>query len=197
LGSNGGGFVNVRGDDPGALAAMREMMGAESFARWPRSQELLEHPRPLTDMERSVLREAAAPLLADLAARGMSLPDIREEAREERAEASVCAWIQGPGRAGEGIWVLLESSPEERVAQLAEQFQNWAADQLLDAGLPPRWPACPEHPSSPHRLEPDVRDGAAVWVCWESGHVIGAIGALVRPGSRTPAGRTRKPPAAG
>jgi hypothetical protein len=102
-------------------AAMRERMGEERFERWQRSQELSEHPRPLTDMERSVLREAVAPLLADLAASGMSLPDIREEAREESAEASVCAWIQGPGRTGEGISVLLDSSPAEQVAELAEQ----------------------------------------------------------------------------
>ncbi len=37
------------------------MVGEESFERWQRSEELFEHPRPLTDMERSVLREAVAP----------------------------------------------------------------------------------------------------------------------------------------
>jgi len=191
VGSNGGGFFNFRGDDPGALAARREMLGAERFERMQRAEELVEHPRPLTDMERSVLRETAAPLLTDLAASGMGLPDIREKAREERAAASVCAWIQGPGRTGEGISVLLDSPPAEQVAQMAEQLQNWAADQLHDAGQPPEWPACPEHPSPPHRLEPDVRDGAAVWACPESGHVIWAIGALVMPGSRTRQNRRR------
>jgi hypothetical protein len=191
LGSNGGGFFNLRGDDPGALAALREMLGAEGFERWQGSEELLEHPRPLTDMERSVLRGAVAPLLADLAASGMSLPDIREEAREERATASVCAWIQGSGATGEGISVLLDRPPAEQVAQLAEQLQNWAADQLHDAGLPPEWPACPEHPSPPHRLEPEVRDRAAVWACLESGRVMWAIGALVMPGSRTRQNRRR------
>jgi hypothetical protein len=159
-------------------------MGEEAFEHWQRSRELLRHPRPLDDIERAVLRQAVTPLLADLAASGMSLPDIREEAHEERAAASVCAWIQGPGRTGEGISVLLDSSPAGRVAQLAEQFQNWAADQLHDAGRSPEWPACPEHPGPPHRLEPEVRDGAAVWACLESGHVIWAIGALVMPGGR-------------
>jgi len=159
-------------------------MGEEAFEHWQRSRELLRHPRPLDDIERAVLRQAVTPLLADLAASGMSLPDIREEAHEERAAASVCAWIQGPGRTGVGISVLLDSSPAGRVAQLAEQFQNWAADQLHDAGRSPEWPACPEHPGPPHRLEPEVRDGAAVWACLESGHVIWAIGALVMPGGR-------------
>lgn len=114
---------------------------------------------------------------------GRSLPEIREEAHHQEAEASACAWIQGPGRTGTGISVRLAISPAAQVAELAEQLQNWAADQLHDAGLPPAWPACPEHPSQPHELAPEVRDGAAVWICGESGEVIWAIGALDVPGS--------------
>ena len=89
------------------------------------------------------MREAAAPALRDLAASGMSLPDIRDETHEDRESEAVCARIQGPGRTGEGICVSLDCSPAEQVVQLAEQFQNWAADQLHDAGLPPEWPECP------------------------------------------------------
>jgi hypothetical protein len=180
VGDNGGGFF--RRDDPGALAAFRETFGAEAFEPWQRSQELLIRPRPLAEWERAVLQKALAPLLADLAASGLSLPDIREEAHEEREAASVCAWIQGPERTGAGIWILVDSPPAEQVAQLAEQFQNWAADELHDAGRPPDWPGCPEHPGALHRLEPEVRDGAAVWVCLESGQVIWQIGAVVLPG---------------
>ncbi len=190
-GNNGGGFFRL--DDPAAVAAMRERMGAEAFDSWQRSRELSRRPRPPDDRERAVLREAAAPLLADLTASGMSLPDIREEAHEERAAASVCAWIQGPDGTGEGISVMLDSSPAERVAELAEQFQNWAADQLHEAGRLPAWPRCPEHPSSPHRLEPEVRDGAAVWACLESGQVIWAIGALAMPGGRARQSKRQNP----
>lgn len=129
---------------------MREVLGDEGFARWRRSSELGASPRPLADIERAVLRRAVAPLLADLTASGMSLPDIREEAHEEREAPSVCGWIQDPGRTGEGISVLLDASPAEQVGQLAEQFQNLAADRLHDAGRPPEWPACPQHPSVPH-----------------------------------------------
>jgi hypothetical protein len=44
-----------------------------------------------------VVRRAAAALLRDLAA---------------------CAWIQGPGRTGTGIWVSLSAAPAEQVAKL-------------------------------------------------------------------------------
>src|SRR5262249_15171383 len=101
--SDNGGFF-YRRDDPAAIARLREVMGEEALARWQRSIELSSHPRPLTDPERAVLRQAVAPLLADLPASSMSLPDIREEAHEDR-EAAVCGWIQRPGGTGEGIWV--------------------------------------------------------------------------------------------
>ncbi len=157
-------------------------MGEETRGRWQRDRELARSPRPLTEAERAVLRQAAAPLLADLAASGLSLPDIREEAHEEREAPSVCGWIQGPGGTGEGIWVLLDSTAADQVAQQAEQFQNWAADQLHDAGRPSEWPACPQHPSPPRRLEPQVRDGRAAWLCWESGQVIWPVGERAMPG---------------
>ncbi len=161
---------------PAAVAALREAMGAQAFVDWQR-RVLLDDPRSLTDAERVVLRRAAEPLLADLAASGMSMPDIRDEAHEEQEEA-VCGWIQGPGRDGEGIRVLLDSSPADQVAQLAEQLQNWAADQLHHAGRPPGWPPCPQHPSPQHRLDPHVQDGRAVWVCPVSGQVMWPIGEL-------------------
>ena len=187
-------FVFASGD-PAALAALREEIGQEASERWQRGGELQRNPRLLTGVKRAVLRRAAAPLLADLAASGMSLPDIREEAHEEREAPSVCGWIQRPGGTGEGICVLLDSPAAEQVAQLAEQFQDWAADRLHDAGRPPEWPACPQHPSPPHRLDPQVRDGRAAWVCQESGQVIWPVGELAMPGSaRRRQKRTRRPP---
>ena len=181
-GDDDGFFLVFRGEDGAAAAALRDAMGEEAFASWQR-RVLLEHPRPLTDMERAVLHQAAAPLLADLAASGMSVPDIRDEAHEDREEA-VCGWIQEPDGTGEGIWVRLDSSPAEQVRQLAGQLQDsWVADRLHDAARPPSWPACPLHPGSLHRLDPQVRDGRAVWVCLETGQVIWPIGELDIPGS--------------
>jgi hypothetical protein len=198
-GNNGGGFINYRPDDQAAAEAfiarqMRETLGEEGFARWQRSRDLDENPRPLTDTERVVLRRAAAPLLADLAASGLPVPGIREEAHEEREE-SVCGWIQEPDGTGQGIWVLLDRSPAQQVAQLAEQFQDWATDRLHDADRPLDWPACPRHPGAPpHRLTPEVRDDRAVWTCWESRQVIWPIGELTMPGGARPGRRRGRRP---
>jgi hypothetical protein len=138
-----------------------------------------------------MLRAALAPVLADLAASGMTQPDIREDAHEEPPYPSVCAWIQGPDDTGSGIRVLLGTSPADQVAYLAEQFQNWAADQLHDAGHPPEWPACPEHPDQIHRLEPEVRDGTPVWTCYDPDRVIWAIGELTMSGAQPQSKRSR------
>jgi hypothetical protein len=181
-GDNGGGYINYRSGGEAAVEAlqqqMREMLGEEGFARWQRSMDLGENPRPLTDAERAVLRHAAAPLLADLAASGMPVPDIREEAHNEPGLPSASGWLQEPDGAGQAIGVLLDRSPAQQVAELAEQIQDWATDQQQDANRPRYWPACPKHPDAPHRLTPEVRDDRAVWSCWESRQVIWPIGEL-------------------
>lgn len=149
---------------------------AAERANWPPDRV----QRPLTEEEQAVVRDTATPLLRDMAASGLVLPDIHYEAREDRGSETVCAWIQGPGGTGAGIWIR-GSSPAEQVGELAEQFQNWAADQLHDAGVLPEWPICPEHPV-PRRLNPEIRDGVAVWASWEGGHVTCEIGTLAKPG---------------
>jgi hypothetical protein len=176
VGNNGGGFF--RSNDPESAAAMREMLGDEMYQRMQRSRELLRNPRPLSDADAEVLRAALAPVLRDVAATGLRLPEIRYEAHEDR-EWSVCGWIAEPGGFGEGISVMRDRPHAEQVWQLAEQFQNWAADQLVDAGRTPTWPLCPEHDLA-HGLEPDVRNSSAVWVCLETDRVIASIGALAR-----------------
>lgn len=73
-------------DDRRLLAAMRELAGAEGFERWQRSRQLLQRPRPLTDMERSVLREVVATLLAGRQRR--CAPGFRARAGQETASGS-------------------------------------------------------------------------------------------------------------
>jgi len=68
---------------------------------------------------------------------------LRAPAGPGQQRGQLLRWIQGPGRTSEGICVSLDCSPAEQVVQLTEQFQNWAADQLHDTGLPPEWPECP------------------------------------------------------
>src|SRR5258706_9307666 len=51
-----------------------------------RSRVLGRTPRPLTDEEKAVLREAVGPLLPDMDATGQTRPGIREEAHHDRGE---------------------------------------------------------------------------------------------------------------
>ena len=142
-----------------------------------RSQVLSRHPRPLTSEEKAVLREAVIPLLHDLDTTGQILPDIREEAHEDRGDDAVCAWIQEPGaRHGQSIRVWANCSPADQIYYLAEQIQVWAGDVHVDSRRRP-WPDCPEHPGS-HMLMPDNRYEAAVWCCPQSDRVLAVIGML-------------------
>jgi hypothetical protein len=183
----GGSFINVRHDDPDGPerlaqyhADLRARVGDEVFERIQRSQALDENPRPLSGREKAVLREAVAPVLRDLEATGQTLPDIREEAHEDRGEDAVCAWIPHPGGGGgESISVELYCGEAYRLFYLAEQLQSWKNDELIDARRRP-WPECPDHPG-PCTLSPDVRDEVAVWCCPDSGRVIAAIGTLAQP----------------
>lgn len=165
------------------LAALRERFGDEMVDRLQRSRELMRHPRPLADSERGVIREAFAPVLRDLRATGAIVPDVREEARDDRAGEAVSAWVTSGDGGGMGVWVSLAGSPAERVAQLAEQVQEWEVEQLCWAGRSATWPECPEHPGS-HPLEPAVAGGVAVWRCPRSRRVAGTIGSLELPAGR-------------
>jgi hypothetical protein len=107
------------------------------------------------------------------------LPDIREEAHEDRGEDSVCAWIHQAGGGGQGISVELYCDESARLYFLAEQLESWKNDELIDAGLHP-WPECPDH-SAPCALTPDERDKVAVWCCPQTGRVIAEIGSLEQP----------------
>jgi hypothetical protein len=163
------------------LAALRERFGDEMVDRLQRNRELMRHPRPLADSERGVIREALAPVLRDLQATGAIVPEVREEARDDRAGEAVAAWVASDDGGGMGVWVSLTGSPAERVAQLAEQLQEWEVEQLCWAGRSATWPECPEHPGS-HPLEPAVARDIAVWRCPRSQRVEGTIGVRVRPG---------------
>jgi hypothetical protein len=179
-GSGGGGsFAIFRGEDE-VLSGIRSepQLNEDDLEDLRRSRQLWRHPRPLTGDECRILLEAADPVLCDLAATGMELPDIRPEAREERA-ASVCGFIQESDGSGAGIWVSLPYSLAERVASLAEQIQDWAADRIDDMGLSTQWPGCPEHASDRReRLVPSVQDGSPVWICPKTSRVISVIGKL-------------------
>ena len=182
------GFLTFRNGvpDPAQVEELRARMGDDLVDRMLRSQELRRNPPPLTGEERAVLDAALEPVLADLRATGAIVPGVRYESWEGRGPDFVCAWITPPGSpptgrisvGSNGVWVARSGPAGARLAELAEQVQEWEVEALAAAGLPATWPECPEHPRS-HPLAPDVDDDeCAVWRCPRSQRIVCAIGEL-------------------
>lgn len=163
------------------LAALNQEVGAEAAEAMSRSMELTGNPRPLSDAERNQLHANLAPVLHDIRATGAIVPQIREESHEDLGPDMVSAWVQGPdGITGSGLRVDMTLSPQERLANVAEQLQEWEVEELATAGRSATWPECPEHPNS-HPLSPRVQDGAAVWCCPANGRAEYPIGGVPTP----------------
>ena len=96
-------FLAGSAEEAAHFAALRERFGDEVVEGILRDRALHEHPRPLTENEREVLRQAAGPVLRDMAATGAVMPDIREEAHEDRGDEVVSAWVGG--RTASLVWV--------------------------------------------------------------------------------------------
>jgi hypothetical protein len=179
-GSQGGGFFDA---DEELIAAVEREIGPEAAEATRRSRRLARNPRPLTDAERGLLQAAAEPILRDLRTSGAIVPDVVAEAHDDTGPDRVAAWIQPPGRAdarsvgSQGIYVQIDVSPPERLADLADQIQEWEVEELCAAGRPATWPECPQHPNT-HPLTPEALRDQAAWCCPRTGQVIGAIGAL-------------------
>jgi hypothetical protein len=77
---------------------------------------------------------------------------------------------------GQGVQLRGEGEPDE-LAQLADQVQEWAVEELWNRGRSTSWPECKFHPNS-HPLEPAVVAGAAWWRCPKNAERVAAIGAL-------------------
>jgi hypothetical protein len=178
-GSHGGGFFDDEGE---MFAAIEREIGPEAAEAARRSRQLAANPRALTDAERGQLRSALEPILRDMRISGAIVPDVLEEAHDDLGPDYVPAWIRSPddatwGLGSQGIRVQVSLSPPERLADLADQLQEWEVEELAAAGRPATWPECPQHPDS-HPLAPQARGEAATWCCPASGQVIGVIGAL-------------------
>jgi hypothetical protein len=174
-GSQGGGFFE---NEEELIAAIERDIGREAAEATRRSWRLASGPRPLTDAERAELRASLEPVLRDLRSSGAIVPRVLEEAHDDFGPGCVCAWIQTLGGAGSrGIGVQVSLSAPERLADLADQVQEWEVEELAAAGRSATWPECPQHPDS-HPLAPQARGDQAVWCCPASGQVIGVIGTL-------------------
>lgn len=150
-GSHGGGFFD---NEEQLIAAIERDVGPEAAEATRRSRRLARNPRALTGAERAELRAALEPVLRDMRGSGAIVPQIREEAHDDLGPDCVCAWIQTPGSAGsQGFRVQVSLPAPERLADLADQLQEWEVEELAAAGRSATWPQCPLHPDS-HPLSP-------------------------------------------
>jgi len=114
---------------------------------------------------------------------GAIVPDVLEQAHDDLGPDYVYAWIQPPGSTGsqvigsQSIHVQVTLPLPERLADLADQLQDWEVEELAARVRSATWPQCPQHPDS-HPLAPQARGDQAAWCCPASGQVIDAIGAL-------------------
>lgn len=172
-------MIVIRTGDPegeaklrGFHERMRARIGDEAFDRHMRTRELMKHPRKLTDAQKALLWEALAPVWRDLEVTGLAPPIVREESREDLGDDAICAWIEGPDGTGQGIRVWLNGSRGHQLYSLAEQLQDWTADQWAT------WPRCPVHLDADHRLEAGIRHDEAVWRCPRDVQTVAAVGSL-------------------
>ena len=172
ISSNGGGFFDNADE---LLNAIESELGPEAAEALRLSREVRLHPRELTDSESREFRTALDPVLHDLRMSGAIVPDVREQPWDDDPDL-VFGWIESAS-SGLGIRIQLDLSAAERLADVADQVQEWEVEELAAEGRPATWPECPEHPDS-HPLTPEVRDSRALWCCPKSGHVIHPIGAL-------------------
>jgi hypothetical protein len=112
---------------------------------------------------------AIAPVLADLE---RTRPGCVRLERVD-GEEGIVAWLyDSETDSGTGLWLGAEADPLEAVFDMASCVQEVAMEVLWRA-----WPECPQHPNG-HPLELDEADGAAVWVCPETGNTIATVGEL-------------------
>ncbi|WP_405876198.1 MULTISPECIES: hypothetical protein [unclassified Streptomyces] len=93
------------------------------------------------------------------------------------ADAEFGLMLYAPDGSGVGLTPPGGVTPAERLANLADQVQEWAVEALWSEGAPAVWPHCPAHPDR-HPLTATVVAGTATWVCPKSGATVTRIGAL-------------------
>ncbi|MGW3030812.1 hypothetical protein ACWDCB_06220 [Streptomyces sp. NPDC001178] len=98
--------------------------------------------------------------------------------------------LHAPDGSGQGLTSPQGGTAAERLANLADQAQEWAVEALWSEGAPAVWPNCPAHPDT-HPLTATVVADTAVWACPKTGATVARIGELAgRPSlpSTAPAG---------
>ncbi|MGV9884693.1 hypothetical protein [Streptomyces sp. NPDC003006] len=117
------------------------------------------------------------PVLRDLWATCAVRPVVREERDDQIGELVM---LYGPDGSGAGLVARVGAGVAERMADFADQAQDWAVEALCAQSRPAVWPECPAHPDS-HPLAAGVVkgvEGVAVWSCPRSGRVVAPVGEL-------------------
>lgn len=122
----------------------------------------------------AVLRQALGPILRDLKRGGLDEPTIEDRDWTGDSETT-SAMLWGLDGGGSGVSLLRSASPAERIADIADQVQEWAIeDQLWRSGAT-NWPRCPAHPDT-HPLKAAAVNDQAVWLCPIGREVVAHIG---------------------
>lgn len=123
-----------------------------------------------------VLRQSLEPILRDLRRSGLDEPTI-EDRHWTGDYQSPSAMLWSADGSGSGVSVQRSATAFERIAEVADQVQEWAIESQLWGAGATNWPRCPAHPDS-HPMEMTAVDDAAVWVCPRSREVMAPIGGI-------------------
>jgi hypothetical protein len=123
------------------------------------------------------LQDALDVILPELRRTSALRPIMKDRAMVNRdgKEVTYVMFLNENGH-GQGILVP-EGNWSHQLAQVADQVQEWAVEELWNQGRPATWPECPFHPES-HPLEPAVVAGTALWRCPKTAELVAAIGQL-------------------
>lgn len=122
------------------------------------------------------LAAVLAPVLRDLSATCAVRATVCEK-RDFMGLGEDVVMVCASDGSGQGVDVAEHQSAAEQVADLADQVQGWAVEELCARLRPAVWPECPAHPDS-HPLEAGVVKGVAVWSCPRSRQVVAPVGEL-------------------
>lgn len=121
-----------------------------------------------------MLRESIDPVLRDLAHAALAAPRFDDDDWVGDRDYVSCMMWSADG-SGSGLSVRRAATSAERVADAADQVQEWVIeDQLWESGHT-NWPPCPSHPAS-HPLQATVVELRAVWTCPADHSVVRPVG---------------------
>jgi len=122
------------------------------------------------------LRSALDVVLADLDSARLPRPVVREHDWSDVPDQCT-AMLVSPDGSAMGVSVMTSESVASRIADAADQVQEWLIEEHWRSGAPTDWPPCPRHPTA-HPLSASATDGVARWICPLDGRPVAVVGRL-------------------